>query len=86
MTSTVTRTHVYVTFANPYLVCERCRRSVRRWHDNDRCGCGEEGWQNLPCGHQDGVTSVCPSWSPVDGCCCLEHLGRVPHGEPESLS
>lgn len=83
--TTHTRTHVYVTFANPFLVCDLCRQPVPRWHNNDKCGCGEEFW-NEPCGDTAGVTSVCPSWSPVDGCQCREHLGRVDHapaGEPQ---
>lgn len=67
---TFTRTHVYVSFANPYLVCEHCRQSVIRWHNNDRCGCDAAFW-NDPCRHTAGVVSVCPSWSPVDGCTCL---------------
>jgi hypothetical protein len=76
---THTRTHIYVSFANPYLRCDQCGQPVPRWHDDARCGCNGGFW-NEPCGHVAGVTSVCPSWSPVDGCCCLEHLGYVPHG------
>lgn len=78
---THTRVHVYVEFANPYLVCELCRKSVPRWHDNDKCGCDATFW-NMPCEHTAGITSVCPSWSPVDGCTCLEVLGAVEHAEP----
>lgn len=78
--TTQTRTHVYITFANPYLVCETCRQLVPRWHNPDQCGC-DEPTTNEPCGHQHaGVTSVCPSWGPVDGCECLDHLGYLPHG------
>jgi len=76
---TYTRTHVHITFANPYLTCDRCGLWVDAWHNPDQCGCGETGWQNLPCGHQAGVTSKCASWSPVDGCRCAEVLGEVPH-------
>ncbi|KAF2774630.1 hypothetical protein [Streptomyces sp. OM5714] len=77
-TRTHTRTHVFVSFANPFLVCQLCRQPVPRWHNNSRCGCAEEPW-NEPCSHNAGVTSVCPSWSPVDGCQCQEQLGRVDH-------
>ena len=77
-----TRTHVYVTVANPHLVCDLCRQPALRWHNDDKCGCDETFW-NEPCGCQRaGVTSVCPSWSPVDGCQCKEHLGRVDHAQP----
>jgi hypothetical protein len=80
--TTHTRTHVIVTFADPYLTCEQCGAWVTSWHDDDRCGCDDSGFWNLPCEHQAGITSVCPSWSPVDGCQCLEHLGSVNHAEP----
>lgn len=73
-----TRVHVYVEFANPFLVCGLCRKPVPRWHDNTKCGCDQEFW-NMPCEHTAGITSVCPSWSPVDGCCCREVLGSVDH-------
>lgn len=66
---TFTRTHVYVSFANPYLVCELCYQPVPRWHNDDRCGCESTCW-NEPCRHTAGITSICPSWSPVDGCTC----------------
>lgn len=72
ITRTHTRTHVVVGFADPHLICDRCKRPVPAWHDPDRCGCGERGWQNQPCGHQAGVTSTCPSWGPVDGCRCRD--------------
>jgi hypothetical protein len=77
---THTRTHVYITFANPYLTCDQCGQPVTGWHDPERCGCDESGWRNRPCDHRAGVTSVCPSWGPVDGCQCQEHLGHLPHG------
>ncbi len=79
-TRTYVRTHVFVTFANPYLTCDKCEQPARSWHDPDQCGCGESGFQNQPCEHQAGVTSTCPSWGPVDGCQCLQHLGHVSHG------
>lgn len=70
MTTTHTRTHVHITFADPYLRCDQCREFVDAWHDPQQCGCDESGWQNLPCEHQAGVTTACPSWGPVDGCTC----------------
>ncbi|MGW7630502.1 hypothetical protein ACWGKO_16425 [Streptomyces griseoincarnatus] len=76
---THTRTHVYVTFANPYLVCNLCRQPAPRWHNNDKCGCTASCWLD-PCGHTAEAVSVCPSWSPVDGCTCREVLGSVDHG------
>lgn len=93
MSATHTRTHVYVEFANPYLQCDQCDQRTTGFHDADRCGCavgalGEyerTGYYNLPCGHRAGVTSVCPSWSPVDGCCCADHLGYVPHGPVDAV-
>lgn len=69
---TYTRTHVYVTFANPHLACGECRAPVPRWHDPERCGCKETGFQNIPCGHQADTIDLCPSWGPVDGCRCPE--------------
>lgn len=82
VTSTHTRTHVTITFANSYLTCDQCSEWVTGWHDSDRCGCDASFW-NEPCGHRAGVTSACPSWGPVDGCQCMEHLGHVPHGSPD---
>lgn len=78
LTVTYTRTHVQTSFANPYLICDVCEQPVTGFHDRERCGCNDERC-NVPCGHL-GVHSVCPSWSPVDGCCCLEFLGYVSHG------
>jgi hypothetical protein len=79
LTRTFTRTHVLITFANPYLMCDHCKIRVERWHDPQRCGCGNGDWSNEPCGHNAGVTSACPSWGPVDGCRCAEVFGRVDH-------
>lgn len=76
--TTHTRTHVYITFANPHLVCDLCRKPVPRWHNNDKCGCTAGCWID-PCGHKAEAVSICPSWSPADGCQCKEHLGSVDH-------
>lgn len=60
-------------FANPFLTCNKCGKRVTDYallngkHVNSPCGCSA------------GFESVCPSWSPVDGCRCMEHLGEVPH-------
>lgn len=82
LTVTRTRVHTFITFADPYLICDRCGAWVDRWHNNDRCGC-DDTWWNEPCGHERAsVTSACPSWGPVDGCCCAEILGHIPHGKP----
>lgn len=49
-----------VAFANPYLKCDECGEPCIAVKDN----------KNVPCGHQAGATSSCPSWGPVDGCKC----------------
>lgn len=71
-----TRTHVQIGFANPYLICETCRKRVPYWHDPDRCGCDSKVY-NQPCGHTAEVISICMSWSPVYGCTCEDGC-RVP--------
>jgi hypothetical protein len=68
-TVTSTRTHVLVGFANPFLKCDKCKVKVPYWHNPERCGC-DASYYNHPCTHTDGVTSSCPSWTPVDGCIC----------------
>lgn len=83
VTRTHTRVHVFVEFADPFLICDQCGIRVTAWHDNTRCGCDASFW-NVPCEHKAGVTTECPSWGPVAGCECAEHLGYVPHA-PESL-
>lgn len=72
------KAHVQVGLANPFLICNECKGKVRYWHNPDRCGdeC-DESFFNYPCGHVTGVTSICPSWGPVDGCKC---------GDPETHS
>lgn len=68
---THTKTHTKITFANPYLRCDECGAQVSAMRSDTR--------DNIPCGHGAGITSECPSWGPVDGCSCREHLGAVPH-------
>ena len=61
--------------ANPYLRCDRCGARVEFWRSAQV--------RNEPCGHDSGATSMCPSWGPVNGCECEEHLGNVPHPLPD---
>jgi hypothetical protein len=79
-TTTHTRVHTHIGFADPWLRCDDCGRQVRGWHHRDHCGCDRPGWQNLPCGHQAGATSVCLTWSAVRGCTCL--IAHDQPGEP----
>lgn len=71
---TFTRTYEAVDFADPFLVCGRCGRPVTGWLP----GAGRTGLL-LPCEHDAGIVSTCPSWGPVDGCQCRKFLGYVPH-------
>ena len=77
---THTRTHLAITPANPFLACATCGKRAEAFHD-DRCGCPESGGPLLlmPCFHRSDYQDLCPSWGPVDGCQCAEHLGHVPH-------
>lgn len=78
----MTSNHTYVNFANPFLVCDTCRQPAIGYHSPSVCHCHTRGWSNwwnVPCEHNDGVHSVCPTWGPVDGCQCLNRLGYVPH-------
>lgn len=84
LTHTHTRTHLTITPANPFLACAECGKRAERFHAPD-CGCDREDWPdfseplNFPCGHHADYNDLCPSWGPVDGCQCREHLGYVPH-------
>jgi hypothetical protein len=78
LTRTHTRTHLAITPANPFLACAECGKRAEGFHD-DRCGCDIERPVNFPCEHYAAYDDLCPSWSPVDGCTCLAHLGYVPH-------
>ena len=80
ITVTHTETHNVVTPANPFLVCGTCRKPVESFHNERSCGCGDDGrLQLFPCEHHSDYVDTCPSWGPVDGCQCQEHLGHVPH-------
>lgn len=84
MTSpTVTHVSTYnkVKYADHYVVCGACGGWVTG-HLNMPEGHGID--LVMPCEHDRGSRDVCPSWGPVDGCQCQEHLGFVPHGEPPS--
>ena len=80
ITHTHTRTHITFAPANPYLACVKCGQRVEAFHD-DACGCPESGGPLLlmPCMHRNDYRDTCPSWSPVDGCQCIPHLGYLPH-------
>jgi hypothetical protein len=75
--TTHTRVNEVIEFADPYKVCVVCKGWVTGV-TVPRYGYGNN---NLPCWHH-GYEDACPSWSPVDGCRCVEFLGRKPHGEP----
>lgn len=80
--------HRIIEFANPYLRCDECQAWVTGWHDGQQCSCKAPGWYNAPCGHQAAITSVCPSWGPVDGCCCrslARVVGKVRHPVPPTV-
>jgi hypothetical protein len=86
ITVTHTRTHITnIASENPFLACGTCGKRVEAFHD-DRCGCGETGPMNMPCCHYGEYVNLCPSWGPVDGCQCREHLGYVPHPAPRRHS
>lgn len=76
MTTTTTHTYTVVRFADPYLVCEQCRARAEGYINAPG---HEEHMDNWPCQHRAPITSLCPSWGPVDGCQCAERLGHVPH-------
>ena len=78
----MTLTHTYVAvynerrFADPYHVCNACGGWITGMLDNP----GRP--LVMPCEHDLGCESVCPSWGPVDGCTCAAMFGRPSHGEP----
>lgn len=83
---TYTSTHVMVELANPFLVCDTCRKQVTAYHESEKCspGCETPAF-NFPCEDSLGITSLCPSWSPVDGCNCPKILGEVSHPSVEEM-
>lgn len=60
-----------MVWANPYMKCGACKAFVDGYDEMDNA--------MVPCGHIVNASSVCPSWGPVDGCSCLEHLGVINH-------
>lgn len=73
LTATHTRTFNVIRFADPYKTCDACGQRITGVLDGTRHP------TNVPCEHRAGYTDRCPSWSPVDGCLCAEHLGEIPH-------
>lgn len=67
-----TRVHTRITLADPNLRCGVCGKRVEGFHDPERCRCGG-GFYHVPCRHLAEARSTCPSWGPVDGCCCPGH-------------
>ncbi len=74
-----THAHVVIETANPYLTCDVCHKQVRGFVSTEGqvSSCLHHG-ENVPCGHLP-VTSICPSWGPVDGCRCKKQFGVVSH-------
>jgi Zn finger protein HypA/HybF involved in hydrogenase expression len=73
--ATHTRTHVLIGFANPYFKCDECKQPVPYWHNPNRCDCEGKTF-NSPCGHEADITSVCPTWDPVEGCGCYDSINH----------
>jgi hypothetical protein len=78
MALTVVHTSTYsvTRFADPYKVCCECGRWITD-------ALVRPGLLTLtPCLHRSDYRDVCPSWGPVDGCCCVEFLADRDHGVP----
>ena len=67
---------VITRFANPYKQCASCRE----WVDGARVVPGQ--LTLVPCGHEADYVDVCPSWSPDDGCTCVERGIMHDYREP----
>ena len=65
-----------VRFANPYKQCGRCGE----WVDGFLNAPGP--LMVVPCGCKAGYSDVCPSWSPVDGCTCVDRGIMHDYREP----
>ena len=77
---TYTRTVNTIDPASPYLICVQCGA----WVDHfSHTGEGQGPSRNQPCDHRADYANVCPSWSPVDGCNCMEHVRRNKTEESE---
>lgn len=68
--------HVLVGFANPFLVCARCKIRTPYWHNTERCGC-DEAYFLSPCKHIEDTISTCATWTQLYGCTC-ENGCKVP--------
>lgn len=79
MSHTRTRAFTVTEFADPYKTCNNCGAWITGVTN-------EIPFRNYPCLHGGGYTDQCPSWGPIDGCSCIDHLGHVPHGEPSTPS
>lgn len=80
----ITGPHVLVTLTNPFLVCVRCEKQVRQWHNPELCECTSTRWWNESCGHVAALTSFCRSWYLDRRCRCLELDYRdTPHRSGE---
>lgn len=77
LTHTYTRTHEAIKFADPFKVCNQCGGWI-----TGILSIPDGPDLTTPCEHEGGYIDICPSWSPVDGCLCVEHLGRVEHAAP----
>lgn len=80
LTRTHTRTYNAIRFADPYKMCDYCGAWITGVLD------APGPIILVPCGHRANYTDQCPSWGPVDGCACVEHLGHKPHGEPPQVA
>lgn len=80
-TTTTTPPVTVEEFADPHLVCTECGRHVEGYVVAPG---RPEDMENWPCRHK-WMANLCPSWSPVDGCLCQEHLGHVDHPTAEEI-
>lgn len=76
---TTTHTFTVVRYADPYLICTGCGERAEGYvHAPGH----EEHFENWPCRHRAVIHSLCPSWSPVDGCRCIHVFNHVGHRTP----
>jgi hypothetical protein len=66
-----------VRFADPYKVCRTCGQWITGVDESGP----RTGW-TVPCHHSGSYDDVCPSWSPVDGCQCVQRYGERDHAVP----
>jgi len=75
---TATRTYTVERYADPFIRCDECGKRAEGFVVDPHPDSEIDG-ANWPCGHKAAADTVCPSWSPVNGCQCEEHLGKVEH-------